>query len=618
MAKHLERTPIQRAAWIAAPLGRCGRIAASVVFPAPKTALIPRPLGRFRSVALLRLVDETVWLLSMPGRAWTDSRLDTAAGLLAGSSANPEPNDVVAQRLRSGLDLPDLMLVTPCLDTVDPSQWGLADTARSMVRRGTNLPPMVQHIGDLKRRNDAVESMLRVSLRDALAAFVAALDAEALTAASANGRIDAIQYNYLAYRPHRRYRLQFAAAFPNLLPAAASASSGTLGADVRTAVDSGRPLVKTLARNWGVRPGVVRMLMAVPPAAIGRKWTGDIRALALLLNALRPADLPAAEPSTWNDFDAAVGVGGQVFHEALSCSSAARGWLRDCVGQLRRGSPTARARWLPDADAVEGIRRFRALLTETLRHDAGAASVDAAQAVSRFLPLAVDRLLVELAPRGLADVVTAFETERARAHRGIGSVRENRRIALGRMLLPLLPRDFVSSDGSRVIRGLTTEAQLAEHGRDLGICLAGVQRHHYLAACRHGQRFIVGIFEAVTGAPLSTVDIVIRRDPKTGIDEPMVAQHTARENQEPSPTCRRAVAELLRHCCRPEVIAHLQQGRRLLRRDGRTQMTRLREQTDAATLAADRAALQATLGDGVYDDLVAATIRARRRHCGID
>jgi hypothetical protein len=338
----------------------------------------------------------------------------------------------------------------------------------------------------------------------------------------------------------------------------------------------------------------------------------------LLLDALRPGDLPGAEPSTWSDFDAAVGVGGQVFHEALSCSSAARGWLRNCVGQLRRGSPAARARWLPDADAVERIGRFRALLTETLRHDVGAASVDAAQAVSRFLPLAVDRLLADLAPHGLAEVAAAFETERARTHRGIVSVRENQRIALGRMLLPLLPRDFISSDGSRVIRALTTEAQLAEHGRALGICLAGVQRYYYLAACRHGQRFIVGIFEAATGAPLSTVDIVIRRDAKTNIDEPMVAQHTARENQEPSPTCLRAVAELLRHCRRPEVITHLQQGRRLLRRDGRTQMTRLREQADAATRAADRAALQATLGDRVYDDLVAVTTRARRRHCAID
>ena len=611
-------SPPGRTTWVERSLGSRELIAASVIFPATRAALLPRPLGWFRSVALLRLVDGTVWLLSMPSRAWTGARLDTAAELLGAGAADPEPIKELAQRLRSGLDLPDLTVATPRLDAIDTAQWGLPETARSVVARATDLPSAAKRAAEPKGRLRTAESAMHAVLSDALAAFVAGLDTEALAAASANGAIDVLQYNYLAYRPRRSYRLQFAAAFPNLLPAAATAASGTLGRDVRAAVDSGRPLVKTLARDWGVRPGVVRGLMALRPGIIGEHWMGDIRTLALLLDALRPDDVPGSDPSQWRGFKSAFWVASDLFHEPVQHSPAARKWLRDCVGQLRRGSPEVRARWLPSTDAVDRIRRFRAVLTETLRRDVGAGNVAAEQAVSAHLARAVDRLLADLAPRGLTDTAAAFEAERERAGRGMITDRGTRRIASGRMLLPLIPRDFVAWDGTRVIRALTTEAELAHHGKALDICLGGQQRFQYLALCSRGTRFIVGIFDAATGAPLSTADIALDKFTATGAYLLKLNQHTGRGNSEPSLACQHAVAELLDYCHGLEVRRHLGHGWRLLRRGARATLAELCAEADAQSHAADRAALRTTLGAQLYDELVADARQARRRQAGHD
>lgn len=351
--------------------------------------------------------------------------------------------------------------------------------------------------------------------------------------------------------------------------------------------------------------------MGMRLGTIGQHWTADIRALAQLLHALRPEDSPGEDASRWQRFEAAVAAGSQLFHEPMLRSTAARCWLHACVGKLRRGSRATRARWLSNADALNRIQRFRAILSETLRRDAGAVHVDAEQAVSGFLAQAVDRLLADLAPQGLADTATTFEAERARTAQGVVTPQETRHIASGRMLLP---HDFVSSDGSRVVRSLTTERQLAEHGKTLDICFGGSQRFNYLVLCRHGWRFVVGVFEAATGAPVSTADIVMRIVSDAGAGEPVLKQHTARENQEPSPPCRRAVAELLEHCRSPAVQRHLEQGRRILGRGGTKQMARFRKQADAQTQAAVRAALRTTLGSGVYDDLVAAAVCVRHQN----
>lgn len=604
--------PTRMGRWLTAPIGNPGLIAASMIFPAPEIALTPRPLGRFRSVALLRLVDGTVWLLSMPARAWTNARLDASARLLAAQAFDPEPLETTTRRLRAGLKLLDVAVESPCLETLDAAQWGLPQTARSVVARGTDLPSAVRRTADLAARIRHVESLLHAALSKALAAFVAELDTEVLAVAKIDGAIDICRYNYLIYGPHRRYRLQLAGAFPNLLTVAASADSGTLGRDVRTVVDAGRPLVKTLARDWGVRPCVVRALMGLDPATIGQHWLSDIRTLALLLDALRPDDLPGHQPSTWQDFDTAVAVGKQLFQKPVQHSAAARWWLRECMRQLQRGSPAARARWLPSTDAGSAIRRFRETLTRALRREAVGATTNGSQAISALAERAVDQLFADLAPRGLVDVAATFEAEHARAARGIIIPRDTQGIVSGQMLLPLLPRDFVSADKNRIIRALTTEAELAKHGEALGICLAGIERFNYFTSCRYGKRFVVGIFEATTGAPVSTADIVLELADGTGGYLLKLKQHTARGNSRPSPVCKRAVAELLEYCRGPEICRHLRDGMRLFRQGKATQMARFRDQMDAQTQTADRAALQEALGTQVFEELVANTLRARQ------
>ncbi|CRI67813.1 hypothetical protein THIOKS1850013 [Thiocapsa sp. KS1] len=58
-----------------------------VVFLSLEAALVPKPLGHVRGFALLRLRNGTVWILGLPGKAWTQSRLPSAASALAGASA---------------------------------------------------------------------------------------------------------------------------------------------------------------------------------------------------------------------------------------------------------------------------------------------------------------------------------------------------------------------------------------------------------------------------------------------------------------------------------------------------------------------------------------------------
>jgi len=248
----------------------------------------------------------------------------------------------------------------------------------------------------------------------------------------------------------------------------------------------------------------------------------------------------------------------------------------------------------------------------TLGRDAGAPSVDAEAVLMRFLEERLDKLLTDLAPQGLAQVADAFRAERARVFPDAIAREEAERIKSRKMLLPLLPQDFVTADGSRVVRSLTTGAELQEHGEALEICLAGGwQRFRYRFACQHGGRILLGILDAVTGAPLSTADIRLNRVAGFGACTLELKQHTARRNTPPSPTCRRAVSELLVHCRSPEVRRHLLEGWHLLSY-GSTGGARFAQPADILWHAADREALRTTLGAERYDSLLAEAVRARR------
>lgn len=351
----------------------CAAISAAVIFPCAEAALVPRPLRHFQATALLRLADGTLWLLSLPSAGWTAGRLASAAAVLAaqaGRAANPHD---LEQQVRAVLGLTSARLQPPRLDAVEPRQWGLTETVRALVNRGGSspLPGFLHQSQDRKQRQRselrAVEATVCDALDAALQELVRGLDPEARATAASDGRIDVARYNYLVYAPCRRYRLQFAATFPGLLQTMVAAAPGKLGAELRDVVDAGRPLIKTLASAWAVRSGVVRYLMHTPPDLLGQQWIANIKALACVLDALRPQDLPTLDAEDWDRFNARVVVGQCLFRRPVWRSPAALAWPRACTHHLKRGSAGRRARWLPDRTALDRIGGFRDALTATLQ-----------------------------------------------------------------------------------------------------------------------------------------------------------------------------------------------------------------------------------------------------------
>ena len=168
-------------------------------------------------------------------------------------------------------------------------------------------------------------------------------------------------------------------------------------------------------------------------------------------------------------------------------------------------------------------------------------------------------------------------------------------------MLPLIPGDFVSSDGSRLIRSLTTREQLFSHGFTLGNCLSKGYAFVYLHKGSGGTTFIVGVFENGTEKPLSTAEIAVKRYPEILTYDLVVRQHTAKLNSQPSASCTLAIEELMTYCRTPDIRRRLEHawqlirhGARLYRRDGKIEID--------STM---RTALMRTLGDDVYECLFA-------------
>jgi hypothetical protein len=171
---------------------------------------------------------------------------------------------------------------------------------------------------------------------------------------------------------------------------------------------------------------------------------------------------------------------------------------------------------------------------------------------------------------------------------------------------PLIPADFVSSDGARLVRPLGTLGELTAHGAALANCLGWGYATRYLCKSSQGTTFIVGLFDAATGAPCSTAEIALRLYTATHTYDLAVVQHTAGNNAKPSPGCIEAVAELLRHCRGAEVRRHLEEGWWILSTRSGQRGRRTREVEGQATA---RMALRQCLGEETYDALLAEVLR---------
>ena len=436
-------------------------ITAMVVFPKPESALVPTPLGHFRSVALLQIVDGTLWMLQMPGKGWSPSRLKVVADTLSRFSGEPPNRRSVEGALRRDLGVEAVVLLDPAISTMDASQWGTGEIAHALFGRDapTRRKSLIADPG-IETQIRAVESSLVTELTAALEDFVERLDPTARKMSSADGQIDVAMYNYLAEKPFRKYRQQFAQVFPGLLHAAVAADSGSIGAEVREIVDNGAPVVKELAARWQVRPGVVRYLIGRPVADFGKQWSFKMKELATLLNALRPEDLPGEDSESWSRFDRTVAIGQDIFGKPIWQCAAGLEWLKECVYRINRGTDRTEALWLPDRDTVKNIGHFRDRLAASLRRDILAVDAETEGALNDAIDDVVGECLCQSANKGLGNIAARFDEEFDR-------IRQERdqalRVASIDAMWPLIPADYVSRDGSRIIRTFdhATAAHLA-------------------------------------------------------------------------------------------------------------------------------------------------------------
>ena len=249
-----------------------------------------------------------------PGWVGQINDCKVAANALSNVSANAYTKASIERLLRQELQIASVFLVRPVIGSVDLRQWGVREAAYVLAKRlADTYSSHSFEESDSRLQFSSIEKALIDSLDEALQEFVDELEPQALKIASASGQFNQRLYNYLAHKSHRRFRLQLAETFPSLLVTSALARRDTLGAELRSIVDSGTPLIKGLAGRWNVRPGVVRHLVGKPTGHVGIQWSRDAMGLAQALNALRPEDVPGDEADAWREFNHMVAVGQRLF-----------------------------------------------------------------------------------------------------------------------------------------------------------------------------------------------------------------------------------------------------------------------------------------------------------------
>lgn len=564
-------------------------VSALVAFPEPGFLLGPPVLGHIRNVALLMLFDGTVWMLVLRGQVWSGERLHAAADALRRVSKQAFTKGSIECLLRKELEVRSVFLECPLLDRADIRQWDIEKVAFALARQPAARRSAFECS---ERREWAVQTALRDGLDEALRCVVDRMDPLALQAATRGPRFDLRIYNYLAHREYRRYRLQFARTFPGLLLTAVVAEPRSFGEELRSIVDSGAPLVRGLAARWNVRPGVIRHLVGRASSDIGVQWMRDAKGLALALNALHPQDLPGDCPAEWSEFNRIVATGQRLFFRPIWESSAGLEWLRECVRRTKREDKRALDRWLPRWSELAQIDHLRAALSEGLRRDTADSPPLFAAGAGTSIEDAIDSAVFNLADRGLNEVASLFSDELERARKKGDTARQ---FLTGEVLMPLVPEDFFSSDGTTRVAALTTDRQLHAHGTRMRNCLRFGSARQVTRQGAIGTVFIVGIYDARSGKALSTAEIRVAGNRETGAYQLITKQHTAVANRQPSARCIGALREFLLHCQTEAVREHLRNSWRKLRH--------LRGGNGAQPVNLP-AALRRTLGEQVYAELL--------------
>jgi hypothetical protein len=574
-----------------------------VVLPSVECALSPAPLRHTACHALLRLEDSTIWHLRTRGAPWSPQRLIVATRTLQNEHTGRQDSGYLTGRLSYELEISSVTVLPPILERVDPGLWEFRRTAVAMVMRwlrgyGSNVDP-----ADLAAITGAVEENLHAMLQAALDDFRAATDAEALgaaTAASGNGDIGL--YNFLVEAPHRAWRLQLARTFPIFVRAAAVGTKGSAGETVRTAVDSGRPLVRCLAQRWSVSAGAIRSLLGRDVALVGARWEADIRGLVKLLDALRPEDRPKTDAADWAHFNRAATGAERIFRCPPWTSVLALTWLREAArhrwADLDEGA--AQAIWGPAAIAC--VQDFRDGLVRLLELESARQPEASRTTPGMAFDSVADHYLSTRQPRRLVALAESFawNLQDLRA-----DLQQESSFLQGEAFWPLLPGELQSTDGTRTVRPLTSGAALREYGAAMNNCLEDVMLASYVADCAEAKCFILGVVDSDSGQPVSTAEIRLRRLVREGRLDPNVVQHAGHSNDDPSSDCERAIAEALAVVRSETGQRHLQMGLLRVRQRRLMGKTRARDEAERLQLAE---ALSQTLGAKVLAELTAGAM----------
>jgi hypothetical protein len=155
-------------------------------------------------------------------------------------------------------------------------------------------------------------------------------------------------------------------------------------------------------------------------------------------------------------------------------------------------------------ESIAAIHRFRDGLFQTLLAGTCGSSAGRDSGASADVEEAADRVLAQMRPRRLAQVAKRLELELARAKADLST---DIGVLRGASFWPLIPAAYVSADGSRRIVALTSRKALCVHGTALKICLAYERLDWYARQCRRAASFVLGVLDATSGAPRSTMHI---------------------------------------------------------------------------------------------------------------
>lgn len=307
--------------------------AAAVVFPGPMLALPQSTVRNLRSLALLRLRQGSIWIISVVGYRWTRDRLASVAAMLE-AHGEADPDAVLTNRLSDQLGLPDIRVDRPKMSDLDGSTWNVRPLAVAvgLARVFAGGSKALRAITSAEA--DELAVAIRRSLTDAMARFRSGLDDEALALCRGFGESALLVYNYLAASEHRRNRLQFARVLPVFLQVVGSAHDGSPYREMRQAIDAGQPLADLVCRSFGVGPSVFRCISGVPIEICGPRWLNAPVTLMRLINAIRPDRRPHQDPADWARLNQLVGFAERVIGRSIEHSIIGRMWVRDSMGSV--------------------------------------------------------------------------------------------------------------------------------------------------------------------------------------------------------------------------------------------------------------------------------------------